>query len=190
LGISERRHPLRGFPPPCRARAQGEGEIAMRLHERIHAMRQRRRRLPLRDRLRSRRRLVELGLKVTAPEKPVNKPGRRQRAQELAAKRDREDDRSRCAARRTRPASASTHQGAVRIPRGPRRSAEGEGEMRATKLQELEVMAAKLQATARKLPHGPDRRDLLQEIGRFRVQIIALQSAAGLRSASPGLKAK
>jgi hypothetical protein len=50
-------------------------------------------------------------------------------------------------------------------------------------------MAAKLQATARKLPHGPDRRDLLQEIGRFRVQIIALQSA-GLRSASPGLKAE
>jgi hypothetical protein len=34
----------------------------MSLHGRIHAMRQRRRRLPLRDRLRSRRRLVELGL--------------------------------------------------------------------------------------------------------------------------------
>ena len=38
--------------------------MTMRLHERIHAMRQRRRRLPLRDRLRSRRRLVGLGLKV------------------------------------------------------------------------------------------------------------------------------
>jgi hypothetical protein len=38
----------------------------MRLHGRIHAMRQRRRRLPLRDRLRSRRRLVELGLKAYA----------------------------------------------------------------------------------------------------------------------------
>jgi hypothetical protein len=38
--------------------------MTMRLHERIHAMRQRRRRLPLRDRLRSRRRLVELGLKA------------------------------------------------------------------------------------------------------------------------------
>jgi hypothetical protein len=36
----------------------------MRLHERIHAMRQRRRRLPMRDRLRHRRRLVELGLKA------------------------------------------------------------------------------------------------------------------------------
>ena len=34
----------------------------MRLHERIHAMRHRRRRLPLRDRLRRRRRLVEIGL--------------------------------------------------------------------------------------------------------------------------------
>ncbi len=34
----------------------------MRLHERIHAIRQRRRRLSLRDRLRRRRRLVELGL--------------------------------------------------------------------------------------------------------------------------------
>jgi hypothetical protein len=32
------------------------------------------------------RRLVELGLRVKAPAKPVNKPGRRLRAQELAAK--------------------------------------------------------------------------------------------------------
>jgi len=40
--------------------------------------------------------------------------------------------------------------------------------MRATKLQELEEMAAKLLATARKLPPGPDRRNILQEIGRFR----------------------
>jgi hypothetical protein len=36
----------------------------VRLHERIHAMRQRRRRLTLRDRLRRRRALVELGLKA------------------------------------------------------------------------------------------------------------------------------
>jgi hypothetical protein len=33
------------------------------LHERVNAMKRRRRRLPFRDRLRSRRRLVELGLK-------------------------------------------------------------------------------------------------------------------------------
>jgi hypothetical protein len=36
----------------------------MRLHERIHAMRQRRHRLPLRERLRRRRRLLELALKA------------------------------------------------------------------------------------------------------------------------------
>ena len=47
-----------------KTRAEGEGEIAMRLHERIHAMRQRRRRLSLRGRLRRYRRLVELGLKA------------------------------------------------------------------------------------------------------------------------------
>jgi hypothetical protein len=38
--------------------------MTMGLHERIPAMRQRRRRLPLRDRLRARRRLVETGLKA------------------------------------------------------------------------------------------------------------------------------
>jgi hypothetical protein len=58
--------------------------------------------------------------------------------------------------------------------------------MRATKLQELEVMASKLLATARKLPPGPDRHEILQEIGRFRSQIIALQGA-GLPSARRGL---
>jgi hypothetical protein len=36
----------------------------MRLHERIHAMRQRRRRIALRERLRRYRRLVELGLRA------------------------------------------------------------------------------------------------------------------------------
>jgi hypothetical protein len=61
--------------------------------------------------------------------------------------------------------------------------------MKATKLQELEEMATKLLATARKLPPGPDRHSILQEIGRFRVQIIALQGA-GLRPARRELKAK
>jgi hypothetical protein len=61
--------------------------------------------------------------------------------------------------------------------------------VRATKLQELEAMAAKLLATARKLPPGPDRHNILQEIGRFRAQIVALQGA-DLRSAHQGLKAK
>jgi hypothetical protein len=44
--------------------AEGQGEIAMRLRERIHAVRHRRRRLPLRDRLRRRRRLVAIALKA------------------------------------------------------------------------------------------------------------------------------
>ena len=47
--------------------------------------------------------------------------------------------------------------------------------MRATKLKELEEMATKLLATARKLPAGPDRHNILQEVGRFRAQIAALQ---------------
>jgi hypothetical protein len=61
--------------------------------------------------------------------------------------------------------------------------------MRATKLQELEEMAAKLLATARELPPGQERHDILQEIGKFRLRTIALQGA-GLPPARRGLKAK
>jgi hypothetical protein len=61
--------------------------------------------------------------------------------------------------------------------------------MRATKLQELEEMATKLLATARKLPPGPDRSNMLQEIGRFRSQIASLQGV-GSRPSDQGLKAK
>jgi hypothetical protein len=61
--------------------------------------------------------------------------------------------------------------------------------MRATKLQELEVMAAKLMEAARKLPPGQDRHNILQEIGRFRSQIISLQGA-GLRPARRELKVR
>jgi len=61
--------------------------------------------------------------------------------------------------------------------------------MRAVRLQELEEMGTKLQATARALPSGPDRNNILQEIGRFRARIVALQGA-DLRSAHQGLKAK
>ena len=39
-------------------------------------------------------------------------------------------------------------------------------------LLDLEQMAVKLQDAARKLSPGPDRHALLQEIGRFRVQIV------------------
>jgi len=42
-------------------------------------------------------------------------------------------------------------------------------------LLDLEQMAVKLQDAARKLSPGPDRHALLQEIGRFRVQISILR---------------
>jgi hypothetical protein len=61
--------------------------------------------------------------------------------------------------------------------------------MRATKLQELDEMAAKLIATALKLPPGPERSGILREIGSFRSQIVALQSI-GLRPSRRGQKAK
>ena len=51
----------------------------------------------------------------------------------------------------------------------------GLSEMRATRLQELEEMAAKLLETARKLPSEQDRHNALQEIERFRARITALQ---------------
>jgi hypothetical protein len=44
-------------------------------------------------------------------------------------------------------------------------------------------MAVKLEATARKLPQGPNRDDLLRDIARFRAQLVA-------RLPSEGLKAK
>ena len=47
--------------------------------------------------------------------------------------------------------------------------------MRAARLKELEELAATLLETARKLPSGQDHHNALQEIGRFRAQIIALQ---------------
>ena len=47
--------------------------------------------------------------------------------------------------------------------------------MRAARLQELEEMAARLLALARKLPPGQQRYDIVQQIGRFRVRIAALK---------------
>jgi hypothetical protein len=43
-------------------------------------------------------------------------------------------------------------------------------------MQELEAMAAELLKTARKLPPGPVRHDLLKEIGKYRARIIALKA--------------
>jgi hypothetical protein len=61
--------------------------------------------------------------------------------------------------------------------------------MSVTKLQELEEMAGKLLALARKLPPGPERSNIIQEIGRFRSQIVSLQGF-GLQPVEPELKAK
>jgi Cdc6-like AAA superfamily ATPase len=54
-----------------------------------------------------------------------------------------------------------------------------------TKAQDLEEIAAKLLETARKLPPGQDRHNALQEVGRFRARIAALQSG-DLRRARRG----
>jgi hypothetical protein len=45
------------------------------------------------------------------------------------------------------------------------------------RLQELEEMAAKLLVAARKLPPSPKRDNVLQEIGRFRSEIVSLQNS-------------
>jgi hypothetical protein len=50
-------------------------------------------------------------------------------------------------------------------------------------LRELEEMAAKLEATARKLAQRPSRDDLLRDIASFRAQLVA-------RLPSERLKAK
>jgi hypothetical protein len=59
--------------------------------------------------------------------------------------------------------------------------------MRTARLQELEEMGTKLQATARNLPPGQDRHDALREIVRFRARIVALQRRE-MPSAHRGLK--
>ena len=48
--------------------------------------------------------------------------------------------------------------------------------MMVKELLDLEEMAVKLQDAARKLSPGPGRHALLQEIGRFRVQISILKA--------------
>src|SRR6267378_7166199 len=61
----------------------------------------------------------------------------------------------------------------------------GGEEMRAARLKELEEMAAKLLETARKLPSGQDRHNVLQEIERFRARITALQLSGMAQSPQP-----
>jgi len=62
--------------------------------------------------------------------------------------------------------------------------------MRTARLQELEEMAARLLATARQLPPGPNRHNALQLIGRFRLQISNLQLPISRPARVEGLKAK
>jgi hypothetical protein len=52
----------------------------------------------------------------------------------------------------------------------------GNRKMTTTRLQELEEMGLKLQASARKLPPGPERDSLLQDVGKFRAQIVAMRN--------------
>jgi hypothetical protein len=51
-------------------------------------------------------------------------------------------------------------------------------------------MAAKLEATARKLPTGPGRDELLQHIARFRSKLAALQTRGFNGNQGEWLKAK
>ena len=57
-------------------------------------------------------------------------------------------------------------------------------------LQELDLMAVKLEATARKLPTGPGRDELLQDIARFRAKLAALLARGFNGSQGEWLKAK
>ena len=57
-------------------------------------------------------------------------------------------------------------------------------------LQELEEMAVKLEATARKLPTGPGRDELLQDIARFRWKLAALPARGFNGNQGEWLKAK
>ncbi|MEH2570649.1 hypothetical protein [Bradyrhizobium sp. AZCC 2289] len=57
-------------------------------------------------------------------------------------------------------------------------------------LQELEEMAVKLEATARKLPQGPNRDDLLRDIARFRAKLAALQARGFNGNQGEWMKAK
>jgi hypothetical protein len=41
-------------------------------------------------------------------------------------------------------------------------------------MKDLEVLAAQLLESARKLPPGPDRHDLLKQIGTFRIKLAAI----------------
>jgi hypothetical protein len=56
-----------------------------------------------------------------------------------------------------------------------RQRAEGEGQMNAERLRELEEIAAKLLALARELPPGEERHKAFQQIGSFQARIDTLK---------------
>jgi hypothetical protein len=58
--------------------------------------------------------------------------------------------------------------------------AQGE-EMSVNGMRELEEMAVKLEATARKLPQGPGRDELLRDIASFRAKLAARPLGEGLK---------
>jgi hypothetical protein len=60
------------------------------------------------------------------------------------------------------------------------------------RLRELEAMAAKLSATARQLPPGPNRDNAYREIAKFRDRIAALATSErdGARVDQPKAKGK
>jgi hypothetical protein len=62
--------------------------------------------------------------------------------------------------------------------------------MTLTGLQELSEMAVKLEATARKLPLGASRDELLRDIARFRATLAALQTRGFNGRQGEWLKAK
>jgi hypothetical protein len=62
--------------------------------------------------------------------------------------------------------------------------------MSAARLQELEEMAAKLLATAREIRPGQERHDILEQIGKIRLQIAALQPLDSPPPVCRGSKAK
>ncbi len=53
--------------------------------------------------------------------------------------------------------------------------------MTTKQLQDLEQLAAELLETARKLPAGPDRQDVLKTIGSFVTQIAFMQRSPDSR---------
>lgn len=57
--------------------------------------------------------------------------------------------------------------------------------MSAGQIRELQKMTQELVAVARKLPHGPDRETVLQEIREFRAKIASLKGAADRLKAKP-----